>query len=119
MANEAARRLIPENVALKNPSEFKLIGKPVRRLDGRAKCDGSHKFAIDLDLPGMLIALVARPPVFSGRVRSFDDKEARAAPGVLDVFEYPMVKGTSEPAVADKVCRAKQATVRLNDVWDR
>src|SRR6266403_5397680 len=86
LANEAARRPVPGKVALKSTSEFKLIGKPVRRLDGRAKCDGSHKFAIDLDLPGMLIALVARPPVFSGRVRSFDDKEARAVPGVHDVL---------------------------------
>src|SRR5260370_42229161 len=56
LANEAARRPVPGNVALKSTSEFKLIGKPVRRLDGRAKCGGSHKFASDLHLPGRLIA---------------------------------------------------------------
>jgi isoquinoline 1-oxidoreductase subunit beta len=118
LANEAARRPIPDQVALKNPSEFKLIGKPVRRLDGRAKCDGSHKFAIDLDLPAMLIALVARPPVFSGKVRSFDDKEARAVPGVRDVFEYPLVKGSAVAVVADKFWIAKQARDRLKVDWD-
>jgi len=118
LANEAARRPIPDKVALKNPSEFKLIGKPVRRLDGRAKCDGSHKFAIDLDLPGMLIALVARPPVFSGKVRSFDDKEARAVPGVRDVFEYPLVKGSAVAVVADKFWIAKQARDRLKVDWN-
>src|SRR5258706_1378247 len=118
LAIEAALRPIPDKVALKNPSEFKLIGKQVRRLDGRAKSDGSHKFAIDLDLPGMLIALVARPPVFSGKVRSFDDKEARAVPGVRDVFEYPLVKGSAVAVVADKFWIAKQARDRLKVDWN-
>jgi isoquinoline 1-oxidoreductase beta subunit len=118
LATDAAQRPIPEKVALKNASEFKLIGKPVRRLDGRAKCDGSHKFSIDIELPEMLIALVARPPVFGGRVRSFDDKDARTVPGVRDVFEYPLVKGTAVAVVADKFWIAKQARDRLKVEWD-
>ena len=52
MAEDAARRPIPERVQLKDPSEFRLIGKPTRRLDGRAKSNGSQKFGIDLDFPG-------------------------------------------------------------------
>src|SRR6185295_8854919 len=50
LANDAARRPIPDTVRLKMPSEFRLIGTPVRRLDSRAKCDGSQKFGLDLDL---------------------------------------------------------------------
>src|SRR5712664_2088426 len=56
LSSEAAREPVPEKVSLKNPSEFRLIGKRVRRLDSRAKCDGSQKFGLDLDLPGMKIA---------------------------------------------------------------
>src|ERR1700694_4143883 len=67
---------------LKTPSQFRLVGKPVRRLDSRPKCDGSIKFGLDLDLPGMKTAVVARPPVFGGRVKTFDDKAARSTEGV-------------------------------------
>src|SRR4051812_22912305 len=64
LADAAARVPVPASVALKRSSEFRLVGKPVRRLDGRAKCDGSQKFGLDLDLPGMKVAVVAHPPVF-------------------------------------------------------
>src|SRR5437868_7445924 len=68
LARDAARKPVPEKVSLKNPSEFRLIGKRVPRLDSAAKCDGSQKFGLDLDLLGMKIAMVAHPPVFGGRV---------------------------------------------------
>src|SRR5437016_7363663 len=67
LARDAARKPVPEKVSLKNPSEFRLIGKRVPRLDSAAKCDGSQKFGLDLDLPGMKIAVVAAPSVFRGR----------------------------------------------------
>ncbi len=73
LAADAARQPVPATVKLKEPSEFKLIGKQVKRLDSRAKCDGSLKFGLDLDLPGMLVAVVARPPVWGAKVKSFDD----------------------------------------------
>src|SRR5712691_3245803 len=118
LADDAARQPVPDKVRLKNPSEFGLIGKRVRRLDGRAKCDGSQKFALDLDVPGMKIAVVARPPVFGGRVKSFDDKEARGIAGLRDVFEIPLVKGTGVAVVADRFWAAKQARDRLKVEWD-
>jgi isoquinoline 1-oxidoreductase beta subunit len=68
LASEAARKPVPATVRLKNPSEFKLVGKRVKRLDSRPKCDGSLKFGLDLDLPGMKVAVVAHPPVFGARV---------------------------------------------------
>jgi isoquinoline 1-oxidoreductase beta subunit len=118
LANDAARKPVPSNVTLKNPSEFRLIGKRVRRLDSRAKCDGSQKFGLDLDLPGMKIAVVAHPPVFGGRVKNVDDKEARSIAGVRDVFEIPLVKGSGVAIVADRFWTAKQARDRLKIDWD-
>src|ERR1700730_13786347 len=99
LADEAGRKPVPNKVRLKQPPEFRLIGKRVRRLDGRAKCDGSQKFGLDLDLPGMKTAVIARPPVFGGRVRSFNDKDARSIAGVRDVFEIPLTKGSAVAVV--------------------
>ena len=118
LAEDAARRPVPEKVSLKNPSEFRIIGKPVRRLDGRAKCDGSQKFSLDLDLPGMKIAVIARPPLFGARVKGFDDKEARGMAGVREVFEIPLVKGSAVAVVADRFWTARQARERLKIEWD-
>ena len=118
LANDAARKPVPEKVTLKNPSEFRIIGKAVPRIDSRSKCDGSQKFGLDLDLPGMKIAVVAHPPVFGGKVKSVDDTEARKVEGVRDVFEIPLVKGSGVAVVADKFWPAKQARDLLKIDWD-
>src|SRR5215813_13476331 len=118
LANDAARKPLPEKVTLKNPSEFQLIGKRIPRLDSRAKCDGSQKFGLDLDLPGMKVAVVAHPPVFGGRVKSFNDRDARGIEGVREVFEIPLVKGSGVAVVADKFWPAKQARDLLKIDWD-
>jgi isoquinoline 1-oxidoreductase beta subunit len=114
LADDAARKPVPQTVTLKNPSDFRLIGKKVPRLDSRSKCDGSQKFGLDLDLPGMKIALVAHPPVFGGKVKSVDDRDARSLDGVRDVFEIP----TGVAVVADRYWTAKQARDRLKIDWD-
>jgi isoquinoline 1-oxidoreductase subunit beta len=118
LAQAAARQPVPDTVQLKDPSQFRLVGKAVRRLDSRPKCDGSIKFGLDLDLPGMKTAVIARPPVFGGRVKTFDDKLARSMEGVREVFEIPLVKGTGVAVVADKFWTAKQARDRLKIDWD-
>jgi isoquinoline 1-oxidoreductase subunit beta len=118
LAEAAAKQPVPARVQLKDPSQFRLVGKRVRRLDSRPKCDGSLKFGLDLDLPGMKTALVAHPPVFGGRVKSLDDKAARSVEGVREVFEIPLVKGTGVAVVADKFWTAKQARDRLKIEWD-
>ena len=119
LASDAARQPVPQKVQLKNPSEFRLIGKPVHRLDSKPKCNGSTKFGLDLDLPGMKVAVVAHPPVFGGKVKSFDDKEARSIDGVRDVFQIPVnVGGTGVAVVADKFWLAKQARDLLKIDWD-
>jgi isoquinoline 1-oxidoreductase subunit beta len=119
LASEAARKPVPATVRLKNPSEFRLVGKRVKRLDSRPKCDGSLKFGLDLDLPGMKVAVVAHPPVFGARVKKVIDTEARRVEGVRDIFEIPLVKGTGVAVVADKYWPAKQARSLLNIEWDQ
>lgn len=118
LATDAARKPVPDKVKLKNPSEFRIIGKGVRRLDSRPKCDGSQKFGLDLDLPGMKIALVAHPPVFGGRVKTLDDKDARSIAGVRDVFQIALTKGSGVAVVADRFWTAKQARDLLKIDWD-
>jgi isoquinoline 1-oxidoreductase beta subunit len=119
LAIDAARLPVPATVRLKNPSEFRLVGKKVRRLDSRAKCDGSLKFGLDLDLPGMKVAVVAHPPVFGAKVKNFDDKAARATEGVQEVFEIPVTRGGAGVAVvADKFWTAKRARDLLKIEWD-
>src|SRR5579871_44547 len=102
LAEAAAKQPVPATVKVKDPAQFKLVGKNTRRLDSRPNCDGSLKFGLDLDLPGMKTAVVAHPPMFGGRVKSIDDKAARALAGMQDVFEIPLAKGTGVAVVADK-----------------
>ncbi|HEY4424496.1 MAG TPA: xanthine dehydrogenase family protein molybdopterin-binding subunit [Pyrinomonadaceae bacterium] len=118
LADDAAKKPVPQSVKLKNASEFRIIGKRVPRLDSHSKCDGSQKFGLDLDLPGMKIALVAHPPVFGGHVKSIDDRDARSLDGVRDVFEIPLAKGSAVAVVADRFWTAKQARDRLKIDWD-
>ncbi len=90
LAESAARQPVPDEVALKDPSEFRLIGNAsLRRKDSAGKIDGSALFTQDMRLPGMLTALVAHPPRFGARVRSFDAAAAEAIPGVVQVVQIP------------------------------
>src|SRR5207237_196928 len=119
LATDAARIPVPTTVSLKKPADFRLVGTRVRRLDSRNKCDGSQRFGLDLDLPGMKVALVAHPPVFGARPQTIDDQAARSIPGVVDVFQIPTVSGgTAVAVVADKFWTAKQARDSLRVEWD-
>lgn len=88
---EAASKLAPpQDVALKDSKDFRYLGKSVvRRLDAPAKVNGSAQFGLDVRLPGMLYAMVARSPVFGGSVASFDDNAVRSIPGVVAVKQVP------------------------------
>jgi isoquinoline 1-oxidoreductase subunit beta len=118
VADAAARLPVPQEIPLKKDSDLKLAGKKVPRLDSHAKCNGSQKFGLDVDLPGMKVALVAHPPVFGAKVKSFDASGARAVSGVQDVFEIPLVRGSGVAVVADRFWAAKQARDRLHADWD-
>lgn len=89
LAELAAREAVPEEVFLKEPEQFRLIGTHVPRKDSRAKVNGTALFTQDVKLPGMLTALVAYPPRFGARVKSFDAGKAKMIPGVDAVVEIP------------------------------
>jgi isoquinoline 1-oxidoreductase beta subunit len=87
LVDDAAKLPVPSSVALKDPSQFRIIGTPARRLDTAGKVDGSTVFGIDVKVPGMKIATVAASPVFGGRVASVDEPAALAVPGVVKVLK--------------------------------
>lgn len=91
VALAAAKLPVPENVPLKKPEDFTLIGKEgaVTRLDVPSKTDGTAQFTIDIHEPNMLTVVVAHPPRFGGVATSVDDAEARKIPGVVDVKIIP------------------------------
>ncbi|MDN7181369.1 xanthine dehydrogenase family protein molybdopterin-binding subunit [Caballeronia sp. SEWSISQ10-4 2] len=117
---EAAMALpVPEKVTLKDPKDFRLIGRPTARLDARAKSSGRQNFGIDVHLPGQLTAVVARPPVFGARLASVDDSAARAVKGVKTVLRVPLDRGAEGVAVvADGYWPAKQGRDALKLQWD-
>lgn len=89
LAEKAAELPVPQNPRLKEPGEFRLIGQRVPRLDVPAKVDGSTVFGLDVRLPGLLIATVARCPVFGGTLASLDASRAKAVKGVRAVVRIP------------------------------
>src|SRR6266403_4235870 len=90
LAGSAAKQPVPRDVKLKDPSAFRIVGnQKLPRLDARAKSTGKQQFAIDVMLPGMMTAVVMRPPRFGAKVSSFDATKAKAVAGVIDVVQIP------------------------------
>jgi isoquinoline 1-oxidoreductase beta subunit len=85
LAGPASRLSVPSNVSLKDPKDFSLIGRSVRRVDVLSKTTGSANFGIDVRVPEMLFAAVLRSPVLGGRIRSFDGARAKEVAGVREV----------------------------------
>jgi isoquinoline 1-oxidoreductase beta subunit len=110
----AAQLKPPADVPLKDPKQFKLIGKPTRRLDTPSKINGTAQFGLDVRLPGMLFALVARPPVFGGKLVSFDAAEALKVKGVRAVEQVP----SGVAVIADRFWSAKLGREKLKISWD-
>lgn len=113
-AQAAAKIAPPEKVALKDPKDFNLIGKGVKRLDAASKSSGRAQFTIDVDKPGMLIAAMAHPPKFGATVKSVKSEEALKVPGVKEVVEIP--RGVA--VVADSFWSAQQGRKALEIEWD-
>ncbi|MFZ6680391.1 molybdopterin cofactor-binding domain-containing protein [Undibacterium sp. Tian12W] len=119
LADAAMKLPVPEKVTLKDPKNFRLIGKPTGRLDAKAKSTGTQDFGIDTHLPGMLTAVVARPPVFGARVKTIDDTAAKAIKGVKAVLRVPTDRGGEGVAIiATGYWPAKQARDVLKLEWD-
>ena len=108
------RMPVPENVALKRPEDFKLIGTPAKRLDTPAKVNGTAVYGIDVRPPGVKIATLAQSPVFGGRVKSVDDAAAKAVKGVRQIVRLD----DAVAVVADHMGAAKKGLAALVIEWD-
>jgi len=112
----ASQLPVPTEVPLKDPKEWKLIGKSVNRIDGTAdKVTGRQVYAIDLKMPGMLVANIKESPVFGGKVKSYDAAKAQSMKGVKKVVQ---VGDSAVAVVAETFWQAKTALDQVNIVWD-
>ncbi len=125
LVDAASKLPLPDlqKVALKDAKDFRIVGKAVQRLDLPSKVDGSARFGIDVRVPGMLFAVIARCPTFGGKVKSFDGAKAKASPGVKHVVEVrPEAPGVFSPGgvavVADSTWAAMQGRDALSIEWD-
>jgi isoquinoline 1-oxidoreductase beta subunit len=115
VAEAAAKLTPPASVPLKDPTQWKLIGKPVKRLDTMDKLTGALVYGMDLKLPGMLNATIKDCPVFGGTVKSYEAAKISGMPGVRHVLK---VGESAVAVVADTWWQAKTALDRLPIVWD-
>ncbi|QJE97457.1 xanthine dehydrogenase family protein molybdopterin-binding subunit [Luteolibacter luteus] len=114
LAEAAAKLPTPEEVTLKDPKDWKIIGKDRKRLDSPEKVNGTAQFGMDIHFDGMLTAVVARSPGFGGKVKSVDDKAALAVPGVRQVVQVP----SGVAVLADHYWAAKQGRDALKIEWE-
>lgn len=114
LATVASTLPIPSETKLKAPAELRFIGKKVDRLDTRPKVDGSGIYGIDVTLPGLLTAVVLRPPSVGGKVVSFDATKAKALPGVVDVVKIP----SGVAVVATSYYRARAASKAVDVTFE-
>lgn len=114
LAEAAAKEAVPSEVKLKDPKDFKLIGKTAKRRDSADKTNGTAKFTQDVQLPGMLVAVVAHPPQFGATVKAFDASKTRAIKGVVDVVQIP--QGVA--VLAKDTWSAKLGRDALLVTWD-
>jgi isoquinoline 1-oxidoreductase beta subunit len=114
LVKTAASLPVPDAVTLKDPKDFKLIGHTAPRVDAAAKSNGTAEFTLDFTLPGMLVALLQRPPLFGATVKSFDPAAAGAVPGVVKVVEVP----AGIAVVAKSFWAAKLGRDALKIEWD-
>jgi isoquinoline 1-oxidoreductase subunit beta len=115
VAEAAAKIEPPKEVALKDPKDWKIAGKPLKRLDTPPKVTGEQVYGIDLKLPGMLCAAIKDCPVFGGKLTSFDAAKVQGMPGVKHVVK---VGDSAVAVVADRWWQAKTALDALPATWD-
>ena len=114
LAADAARMTAPQQVTLKRPEDFRLIGTPAKRLDTPAKVNGTAVYGIDVRPPGVKIATLAQSPVFGGRVKGVDDAAAKAVKGVRQILRLD----DAIAVVADHMGAAKKGLAALVIEWD-
>jgi isoquinoline 1-oxidoreductase beta subunit len=118
LATAAARQRVPEEPPLKHSKDFRIIGKPLNRIDGRSIVTGQAVYGIDVHVPGMLYAIMARCPFVGGKVASFDATKALAVPGVRHVVPVKTGIATGVAVVADYTWAAMKGRDALKVEWD-
>jgi isoquinoline 1-oxidoreductase beta subunit len=114
LAADAQKQKPPKEIRLKDSKDWKILGKATKRLDSPEKVTGQAQFSLDVTFPGLMTALVARSPVFGGKVKSFSAENAKAIPGVKAVVEVP----SGVAVVADRFYAAKLGRDVLEIDWD-
>ena len=114
LAADASKIQFDKEPPIRTPDQFKLIGKSLARLDTPLKINGSAKFAIDTQVPGMVYAAIANCPVFGGRLKSVDETPAKGRRGVVQVVKLD----DAVAVVADRFWRAKEALALLKPEWE-
>jgi isoquinoline 1-oxidoreductase subunit beta len=115
----AMQQPVPEKVALKDPKDFKLIGKPTSLKVSREKSTGKQAYGVDVKLPGMLTAVIARPPSFGAKFKTFDASAAEKVKGVRAVLPVDLDRGAKGIAIiADGYWPAKMGRDALKVEWD-
>jgi isoquinoline 1-oxidoreductase subunit beta len=114
VASAARRQPMPGEVSLKPVSQFKLIGRPAKRVDTAAKVNGTARFGIDTMVGGMRVAAIAMCPTIGGRLRSLDERASRALPGVVDILRID----DAVAVVGENYWTAKRGLDLLKIEWD-
>ena len=114
LADRAGQLAAPASPTLKDPTTFRYVGKPIKRLDSREKVTGEAVFGLDAKATGLLVAQVVRPPVMGGAVASFDAAAALSVPGVVDVVQVP----NGIAVVAEGFWAAQKGRQALTAQWD-
>jgi isoquinoline 1-oxidoreductase beta subunit len=114
LAADASKIQFDKEPPIRTPDQFKLIGKSLARLDTPLKINGSAKFAIDTQVPGMVYAAIANCPVFGGKLKSVDETPAKGRRGVVQVVKLD----DAVAVVADRFWRAKEALALLKPEWE-
>ncbi|MGH9703779.1 MAG: molybdopterin cofactor-binding domain-containing protein, partial [Candidatus Acidiferrales bacterium] len=118
LAAAAAKLDPPKEVPLKDPKNFRLVGKPVKRLDGPDIVQGRARYGFDVRVPQMCYAAVARCPYLGGKALSWDDKKAKAVPGVRELVPVTTGIATGVAVTADNSWAALQGAKELQVTWD-
>lgn len=118
MASEAAKIKVPEGVELKNIEDFTIIGTPRKNVDGHKIVTGQPLFGLDYSREGMLIAMVVHPPAFGMKLKSVDDSNARALPGIKDIITINTYKDDYPKQWSDTSAFTELVAVVGNTTWE-
>ncbi|WP_250454868.1 xanthine dehydrogenase family protein molybdopterin-binding subunit [Caballeronia sp. ATUFL_M2_KS44] len=114
LAQAAAKMPVPQDIKLKDAKDFRIVGKPVRRLDSPEKVDGTAVFGLDVRLPGMVYAAIVNCPVFGGTLASVDDTHTKTIPGVRQVVKFD----NGVAVIGDHTWAAKRGAAALAIQWN-